>query len=449
MSWNVRFHKQAGAGDRTLIRALGCVTDTPWIVRTRFAFAQRAGADELPCPGRPAVPRILHVINSFDIGGNERFLVELVRRLDRVEFDQEVCVPDRGRDYSFDLKQICESLDLPVHVIEARHNLDAGIGRALRALMAARGYDIVHTHLVLSQFWGRRAAMAAGVKRIISSEQNAYRFKVYPPFRWIEQRLTRATERVIACSEHVRDHLVRNVGLPPEKVAVVYNGVDTEAFAPADTDDPARAATRAELGIESGEKVIGTVGHLNRQKGHDVLIEAMAKVLEREPAARLVIAGRGPLRKRLEALAVKRGVAEKVTFAGLVSDVARLLKAFDVFAFPSLWEGFGIALVEAMATGLPVVASETGGITEIVQDSVSGLLVRPGDRRELAEGLIEVLHEADLARKLAQNALARIRERFALERTVEQVATIYRGEVPASAAVAAKRIPMNKAPGES
>jgi len=373
------------------------------------------------------VPRILHVINSFDIGGNERFLVELLRRLDRREFDQEVCVPDRGRDYTFDLKEACERLDVPIRVIEARGNLDAGVGRRLRELMSAGAYDVVHTHLVLSQYWGRRAAIAAGVGRIISSEQNAYRFKTYPPFRWIERRLTRATERVIACSEHVRDHLVRRVGLPADKVVVIYNGVDTEAFSPAGGDDPQRAAVRAELGIGPGEKVIGTVGHLTRQKGHAVLIEAMAAVLAQEPAARLVIAGRGPLRKRLEAVAAGHGVADKVILAGLVSDVARLLKGFDVFAFPSLWEGFGIALAEAMATGLPIIASKTGGITEVIEDGVSGLLVPPGDRPRLVEGLIRLLEDEALAGRLGAGALARVRERFALERTVAEVAAIYRG----------------------
>jgi len=374
------------------------------------------------------VPRILHVINSFDIGGNERFLVELLRRLDPAEFDQEVCVPDRGRDYTFDLKKLCESLEVPIHVIDARHNLDTRIGRGLRALMVARHYDIVHTHLVLSQFWGRRAALAAGIGRIVSSEQNAYRFKTYPPFRWIEQRLTRATERVIACSEHVRDHLVRRVGLPPQKVALVYNGVDTDAFAPVDPADPERVEARAQLGIGPGEKVIGTVGHLNRQKGHALLIEAMAGVLEYEPAARLVIAGRGPLRAQLEALAAAHGVADTVRFAGLVGDVLRLLKALDVFVFPSLWEGFGIALIEAMATGLPVVASATGGIKEIVEDGVSGLLVPVGDGRRLTEALIRVLYETTFARQLGSGGRVRVCERFSLERTTARMASIYRGE---------------------
>jgi glycosyltransferase involved in cell wall biosynthesis len=374
------------------------------------------------------VPRILHVINSFDIGGNERFVVELLRRLDRAEFEQAVCVPDRGRDYTFDLKQLCESLAVPIHVIEARGNLDRGIGRRLKALMAAGGYDVVHTHLVLSQYWGRRAAMAAGVGRIISSEQNAYRFKVWPPFRWIEQRLTRSTECVVACSEHVRRHLIRRVGLPREKITLVYNGVDTEAFSPRQgAADPVRIAVREELGVGPDEKLIGTVGHLNRQKGHDVLIGAFADLVRQEPAARLVIAGRGPLRRRLEALAVRRGVEGKVTFAGLVSDVARFLKGLDLFAFPSRWEGFGIALIEAMASGLPVVASATGGIREIVEDGVSGRLVPAGDRAALAEALLSVLRDADRARGLAQHGLARIRKRFSLARTVEQMAAIYRG----------------------
>ncbi|MBN1916387.1 MAG: glycosyltransferase [Verrucomicrobia bacterium] len=376
------------------------------------------------------MPRILHVINSFDIGGNERFLVELLRRLDRAEFVQEVCVPDRGRDYTFDLKQICESLGVPIHVVEARGNLDRAVGRRLRALMAAGAYDIVHTHLVFSQYWGRRAASAAGIGRIISSEQNAYRFKVWPPFRWIEQRLTRSTECVVACSEHVRQHLVRRVGLPREKIALVYNGVDTEAFAPTEADDPVRAAVREEMNVGPGEKLIGTVGHLNRQKGHDVLIAALADVVRREPTARLAIAGRGPLRRRLEALAAQHGVAGKVIFAGLVGDVARFLKGLDVFAFPSRWEGFGIALIEAMATGLPVVASRTGGIKEIVEDWVSGLLVPIGDRVALSEALLSVVCDTDRAHRLAQEGLARVRRQFSLARTVEQMSDIYRGVQP-------------------
>jgi len=134
-----------------------------------------------------------------------------------------------------------------------------------------------------------------------------------------------------------------------------------------------------------------------------VLIEALPHVLRREPAARLVIAGRGALRKRLEALAADHGVASKVRFAGLVSDVPRLLSAFDVFAFPSRWEGFGIALIEAMAAGLPVVASRTGGITEIVEDGVSGLLVAPGDPGELAAALARLLRGATLWRVCAND----------------------------------------------
>jgi glycosyltransferase involved in cell wall biosynthesis len=378
------------------------------------------------------VPRILHVINSFDIGGNERFVVELLRRLNRGEFEQEVCVPDRGRDYTFDLKQICQSLEVPIHVIDVRHNLDFRVGRQLRALMADGRYDVVHTHLVFSQFWGRRAAIAAGVGRILSSEQNAYRFKVWPPFCWIERRLARATEGIIACSDHVREHLVRRVGIPADKVTVVYNGVDTELFSPAQTGDPARAAVRTELGIGSDETVIGTVGHLNRQKGHDLLIGALADLVRQGVSARLVIAGRGRLRKKLEALAAEHDVAKHVVFAGLVDDVPRLLRAFDVFAFPSRWEGFGIALAEAMAAGLPVVASRTGGIAEIVEDGGSGLLAPVGDRRALAEALGRVLREPDLARRLAASGLARVREHFSLARTVEQMAGIYRGGPKAS-----------------
>ncbi len=178
--------------------------------------------------------KVLHIINSFDLGGNERFLVYLLERLDPQRFSQEVCVPDRGKDRTVYLKDVCDRLGLAIHVMPIKGNFDRSLKRRLCELIGQGRYDIVHTHLPLSQYYGRKAAIKMGVPCIISSEQNTYSHKARLPFCWIERKLTKKTSKIIACSESVRDHLIENVGIPPTKIKVIWNSVDTNLFRPVD-----------------------------------------------------------------------------------------------------------------------------------------------------------------------------------------------------------------------
>jgi len=372
--------------------------------------------------------KILHIINSLDIGGNERFILQLLEHLPKDTFLQEVCVPDRGKDATRDLEGACRGQGTPIRVIRAAGNFDVSILPRLMRIIARGRYDIVHTHLIYSQIYGRLAAVAARTKSIVSSEQNVYDFKSRPPFSWIERRLSGWTDRIIACSNKVREHLVEKVGISPLKVVVVPNGVDTEVFFPIKKRSSLYArveGVREELGIEAGDTVIGTVGHMSRQKGHEVLIAAIPKILLTYPKAKFVFVGKGKLRRELREQARDLGVARVVRFAGIREDVPMVLNCFDVFVLPSLWEGFGTAIIEAMACGLPVVASRVGGVPEIIEDGVDGLLVRRGRPRPLAEAIVRVLDNPNLRRDMIYRGLRKAVGQFDVTRMAQTMAKIY------------------------
>jgi glycosyltransferase involved in cell wall biosynthesis len=372
--------------------------------------------------------RVLHIINSLDIGGNERFLLQLLERLPRDTFSQEVCVPNRGKDATRDLEAACRKLNTPIKVLRVGGNWDVSVLPRLVYVILKGRFDVVHTHLIYSQVYGRLAATLAGTRCIVSSEQNVYDFKARLPFSWVERRLSRWTERIIACSKKVREHLIKKVGVNPLRVVVVPNGVDTDVFFPIRKRTRLYRSVenvRKELGIEEGDAVIGTVGHMTRQKGYDVLIAAMPQILRKHPGAKFVFVGRGLLREKLEKQARELGVAQRICFAGIRRDVPAVLNCFDVFVLASLWEGFGTAIIEAMACGVPVVASRVGGIPEIIEDGVSGVLVAPGRGGLVAEAVIRLLDKPRKTRELARRGRTSATERFSVEKMAQSVAKVY------------------------
>ncbi len=281
--------------------------------------------------------------------------------------------------------------------------------------------DVVHTFLLNACLYGRLASMVAGVPVILAAEQNVYTRK-----RWRHARFERAlaarTYRVVACCRTVGESYQSQVGVPSEKLAVVYNAVQ---FDPEPGWDE-RPAARRRIGLPEDALVVGTLGRLTEQKGHGVLLEAVAALAPRLPRLALLIAGDGPLRAGLEARAAALGVAERVTFLGIRRDREALYAAMDAFVLPSRWEGLSLALVEAMGAGRPVVATDVGGNAEVVDAGVSGILVPPDDPPALASGLESVLGDHDLAERLRGHAARAARSRFSIETHVREIAALYR-----------------------
>jgi glycosyltransferase involved in cell wall biosynthesis len=278
--------------------------------------------------------------------------------------------------------------------------------------------DVLHTHLFGSNTLGRLLGRLAGVPVIIAHEHwaTSARREV-----WINRLLYRLSDRTIVPSAATKSMLVKYGGIPSQAIEVVYNGVDTAQF----SRPYGREEVRSELGIPNDALLVGVVGRLSEEKGGvDLLVRAVARLHKTEPSVRLLVVGDGPMRAGLEGLASK--VTEGlVTFTGTRSDVARLLGAMDVFALPSLSEALPLVVLEAMSAGLPVVATRVGGVPEVVDDGVTGLLLAPGSEDALYWALRRLGAAPNLRAQLGRAGQAHVKAHFTIERMVECIEALY------------------------
>ena len=319
---------------------------------------------------------------------------------------------------------------LPTVSLRMRNHLALGTVGRIRRVLDEIGADVVHTNTGRDAWLGGFAAWRAG-RVAITTRRMDRRVK-----RGLRTRLTyeRFARRVVAISPGVRTCL-EAAGVPSDRIVLIPEAFDPERIAPR----RGREATRAALGAKVGDVVLLSLGALVRRKGYDVLLEAVA-ALPPELGRRAVvaIAGEGKERARLERRAAGCGSGTRIRFLGDRADVGDLLAAADLFAMPSRAEGLGVAALEAMGAGRPVVASRVGGLAFSVEDGTSGLLVPPDDPRRLAEALARAIGDPKLRTHLARGAEARARERFGPERMVDAYVSLYRevlAESPAPARV--------------
>ncbi|MBN8481974.1 MAG: glycosyltransferase, partial [Xanthomonadales bacterium] len=324
---------------------------------------------------------ICHVVENLDRGGLERAVIDLaaaqVARGHRVHI---LCLFERGQ-----LADEAEGFGVPVRACRKRAGIDLGVLWRLRGALRDAAAEILHTHNATAHYHATAAAFGLRLRRRVSTRHGMGALDTTSRREALFRRSMPFTDAVATVCEAARAELARGSALPVDKLVAVPNGIRVERFAPA--DHASRAALRAELGLPAGTGVFGTVGRLNPVKDHAGLVLAFAEVRQAGIDAALVIAGDGALRGELETLVVAKGLAGRVFLLGDRSDVAQLLRGFDVFVLSSLSEGYSIALLEACASALPIVATHVGGNAEIVRDGINGLLVPPRDRGALAASM--------------------------------------------------------------
>jgi glycosyltransferase involved in cell wall biosynthesis len=237
----------------------------------------------------------------------------------------------------------------------------------------------------------------------------------------------RAATRIVAISQWVVERLVES-GAPQDKIAVVYEGVEM----PQTLTIEMRQRARRRLRIPDDAILLGSVGVLSPDKGHELLIRALAQVRTEFPECRLLLAGDGPSRLQLETLAKELGVAEKVIFAGFVTEIDSVYQALDVFLFPSSFEGLGTSLLSAMSYEVPSVTFQCCAFGEIIENDKSGLLVELGNVAEISQAVIRLLRDKEFARSIGQAGRARIAEKFSSTRMVAEMTKVYRDVLPPS-----------------
>ena len=300
----------------------------------------------------------------------------------------------------------------------------------LQAGTLARGIREVGPDIVHCRNWGAIEAVVAGkwVRscKVVHSEHGLEsNANAKEPWRrvWFRRLAFELADRVVSVSYQLRDLHARRTGFPARKIAVIHNGVDSGSFYP---DIEARCRVRQELGISPDEFCVGSVGNLFPIKDQMTLVQAIEKVAGAFMNWRLLVIGEGPERSRLEAFASAHPDWKgRVSFLGSSNRVAEMLNAMDVYVLPSISEGISNSLLEAMATGLPVVATATGGNPEVVVDGDSGLLFAVGDSGELAEKLLGLRATKDLRVRLGERALRRIKENFSIDSMVRNYAEMY------------------------
>jgi glycosyltransferase involved in cell wall biosynthesis len=364
--------------------------------------------------------RVLELIVSTGLGGGPAQVRELVGHLAPAEFAVTVAGPSDG-PYA----RIFGEGGTPFVEI-ATDQLGIRPLTAVLRLVRAGKIDLVHSHGKGAGLYGRLAARRAGVPAIHTF--HGIHYAGYPAgldrlYLALERRLARMTEAVVYVSQsEARDAAV--LGLAPRgRTHVIVNGIDVRRIALAATPRP---AARKALGLEPDALVVGTVARFDPVKALDVLLRGFAVLAAIQPTARLVLIGDGPEARRLRALAGSLGIDAQVRFAGVVADASRLLPALDLYASASRREGLPLALLEAMACGLPVAATRVSGHVDVVEDGVTGVLVPPDDPAALGRAMDALVVNPARREVMGQAGRRRAEECFAASRMAAETANLYR-----------------------
>jgi glycosyltransferase involved in cell wall biosynthesis len=376
---------------------------------------------------------VLHVVDGLGLSGKTRNLVSLVSQLDRRRFAPVVC---RLNAEASPLVAQLEAARVPLHTIACRDGVSPGTVLRLARLAWAVKAAVIHCYNPRPMLYGGIAARALGIRGAVGSLSA---FACHMPDRrygYLPQALSTASRRnvyrnrvaassmrfIVGVSASLGQQFCRYNGVPLDKLRVISYGADLRAV---DCITAARAsALRQQLGFQPGDVVIGSVGRLVEQKDYPTQLRAFALAVARVPNLRMAIAGAGPLRPTLEAIARDLDIAERVHFMGSRDDVPALLRSVDLFALASKFEPFGVALLEAKAAGLPIVATAVGEIPDIIADGESGLLVPPDNAASMADRFVTLAQDRALRSRLGSRARLEV-EQHSLQSAVAAYEGLY------------------------
>ena len=288
-------------------------------------------------------------------------------------------------------------------------------------------FHLVHTHSSKAGILGRLAAKLAGVPIIVHTPHGHVFYGYYEPiltrlFLLVERIWAKLTDRIVTLTEKGKQEHIQLKVAPTDKFAVIPSGVELRDFLRVQKSSP---TLRQELGIVSGDRVVGSVGRFVPIKGYRYFLEAAKEILDQQSDVLFLLVGDGPLEEELKAFAEALGIAPRAVFAGYRADVAKMIALMDVFVLPSLNEGMGKVVVEAMAEGKPVVATKVGGVPELVLDNLTGILCPPKDSFAMAEAILKLLRNKELARKMGAEGRKRVYPRYDAKVMVEKIERLY------------------------
>jgi glycosyltransferase involved in cell wall biosynthesis len=363
-------------------------------------------------------PKVCQLLHGLRVGGAEVLAARLARQLrDHFRFSF-VCLDELGT-----LGEELRRDGYPVAVLERRPGVDWGCLFRLARFLQRERINLVHAHQYTPFFYGAAARLLYRRPPVLFTEHGRFH-PDYPRRKRIlaNRLLLQRRDRVVGVGRAVGQAVIQNEGISAERVQIIYNGIDMSAFSSQSVD---RLAIRREIGVNAWDFVIILVARLDPLKDHATAIRAMEHVVWHRREARLVLVGEGAELARIENMVHERTLKPYVRFLGLRTDVARLLLAADVFLLTSISEGIPLTVIEAMAAGLPVVATQVGGVSEIVEDGYTGLLAPAGDDANLAERLLRLAADPALRAQMGQLGRQRVMDLFSESQMHDRYLELY------------------------
>jgi glycosyltransferase EpsF len=376
-------------------------------------------------PTDKRAPRVLHLITWLQPGGIEKWLLSMLKTIPRDEYELDFCC--KGSDVG-ELAPVARDHGSKV-LLNPLRPTHVGYAKRLRRILDDGDYDIVHNHMANYSGIGTWAARKESVP-VIASFHNTE----FPPETWTRAAglrqardlysnasmgyAVRRSDYVTGCSRATLEAVLDNE--PRSTDRVLYYGVDLPEIR-----KDAAATVREEIGVDNGARLVLHVGRIIEQKNHEGLLRIFARIAGEVEDAYLLLVGDGPLRARVEEQVRKLGLEERVKLLGLRKDVPRLMMASDVLLFPSLHEGFGLVATEANAAGLPVVGTAIPGLTEAVEDGVTGVLHDVKDEAGMAQSTLRLLNDIDEAQKMGAAGRERVQREFTLQQSAERLTALY------------------------
>ncbi|SHG42975.1 N-acetyl-alpha-D-glucosaminyl L-malate synthase BshA [Thermosyntropha lipolytica DSM 11003] len=362
--------------------------------------------------------KVLHLIGGGEIGGAERLVLTLLKLLNRDRYEPYLICLCPGPFAS-----LARANGIKADTIAMRHKLDISTIRPLREYMRQKGIDIVHTHGVRANLVGRIAAHKEKLPVVTTFHSRLsydYDSRLAALVATLLTRMTnRYTDRFIAISYAIKEEILA-MGVPDSKLQVIHNGLDTDKF----KSNRDEKEVKRELGLSPDKKIVTMIARLHPVKGHKYFILAAREVMQHTKEVQFLIIGEGSLRPELEQMVRELHLEEEVLMPGYYNDIEDIYRISDLICVPSLMEGLGLVVLEAMFFRVPVIATRVGGIPEIIEDGKDGILIPPEDHRALAEKIIRLLEDELLRKRLTDNALKKI-EKFTMENMTKQVEAIY------------------------
>ena len=364
-------------------------------------------------------PTICHVIHALGVGGAEVLVDQMIRRMQK-DFRCIVAVLD-------EIGEIGTRLQDDGFIVEHLHRqpgIDRGCATRLRQFADREGAEILHAHQCTPFFQAMLSRGLTGRRPVVFTEHGRH-FPDTPSRKRaiVNRMLLKRCDRLFGCGAAVRQALIDNEGLPESRVEVIYNGVDLKALSK--PTPGARERVRTEFGYSDNDFVAVQVARLHELKDHQTALKAVDEARHKIPGLRLLLAGDGDQRSAIEQTIRERSLEQTVTLAGTRKDIADLLSASDVFLLSSISEGIPLTVIESMAARRPVVSTAVGGLPELIEHGVSGMLAPSGNASSLAASLVQLYQNASLRNQMAEVAAGRAQEKFSLQGMLNSYRDVY------------------------